>query len=148
MKIEIEKVDALVSQADKIMLSPDGEQVLIELLDMREQIELAINLAKERIKKAALELSPNFKSIQSDRLRVSYRSYGSRFAITDESKVPEPLLKKEIKVTLDTPALEKYIEESGMPEGVEEVDRSKTISIELKKPKEIEDGPTTTQALP
>ena len=45
MTIDIEKLDKLLVDADKIFLTPEGEKVLVQLLELQDQVEAAI---KER----------------------------------------------------------------------------------------------------
>lgn len=128
----------LKEEAGKIYISPDGENVLVDLLELQEQVEQAIKLVKDVLVVEGSAVNPNFTSIQGDRVKVYYRSYGQRFYI-DEAHVelaPVELYTKELKTTykIDSGAVEKWIDEKGvMPAGINEVDRPKTLSISLKK---------------
>src|SRR3990172_13329347 len=88
MKIDIEKLDSLKKTADKIFLEPKGEEVLLRLLEIQQQVEDAIDAAKVKLEETALKLDPNFSSIQADKIKVYYRQYGARFKI-DESKIKD-----------------------------------------------------------
>jgi hypothetical protein len=135
MKIDIEKLEKLVTDADKIFLTADGEDVLVQLLDIQKQVELAITAAKIKLEETALKINPNFSSIQSDRIKVYYRSYGARFRI-DESyldQVPVELYSTKVTYSPDVKAIEKYVDEhKGVPLGIDEVERPKQLSISLK----------------
>ena len=125
-------------EAGKIFINYEGEKLLIGLLELQEQVENALKEAKEVLVKAGSEINPNFTSIQGDRVKVAYRSYGQRFYI-DEAHVdlaPTELYTKEQKISykVDSKAVEKWIDmNGGMPAGINEVDRPKTLSITLKK---------------
>ncbi len=135
MQINIESLDKLATDADKIFLTPDGEAVLIQLLDIQKQVEDAIDAAKKKLEETALKINPNFSSIQSDKIKVYYRSYGSRYRI-DESfldQIPTELY--EVKTSYSPKA--KEIEEwtkthQGMPIGIAEPDRPKSLTFSLK----------------
>ena len=43
MEIKIENLEKLVADADQILLTPEAEDVLVQLLDIQEQIEVAID---------------------------------------------------------------------------------------------------------
>ena len=137
-QINIEKLSKLVKKADEIFLSADGEQVLVDLLKIQSQLEIAIKEAKLKLEAAALKANPNFISIQSDKIKVYYRAYGSKYYI-DESNInmaPKEFYKIESKVSykIDTKALEKAINASGkVPTGIIEVDRKKQLTFTLKK---------------
>ena len=136
MKIDIEKLDALVGKADEIFLKPEGEKVLLDLLKIEDQVSKAIKEAKEKLEKAALKISPDFKSIQGDSVKVFYRCYGSKYYIDEmlEDQVPKELKKVTKRVVVDTKALGSYMKiHKGLPVGIITADRTKQITF---KPKE------------
>lgn len=128
----------LKEEAGKICIEPEGESVLVQLLELQDQVERAIQTAKDVLVVEGSKLNPNFTSIQGDKIKVAYRSYGQRFYL-DEANVelaPAELYTKEQKISykVDAKAVEKWIDENGvMPAGINEVDRPKTLSITLKK---------------
>lgn len=137
-QIDIEKLAELKADADKIFLSADGENVLVQLLEIQEQVEAAITAAELKLEEAGLKLSPDFSSIQGDRVKVYYRAYGSKYYV-DEANInlaPKELYTVESKITykIDADAVEKWAEEHGaMPTGINEVDRKKSLKFTLKK---------------
>lgn len=143
MNIPIEKLTKLISKADDIFLSADGEQVLIDLLTIQTQVEDAITQAKAKLEAAALKANPNFSSIQANKIKVYYRAYGSKYYV-DEANInlaPKEFYTVESKVTykIDTKALEKNIEQTGkVPAGIIEVERKKQLTFAIKKGKETE----------
>lgn len=143
MEIHIEKLANLVSKADEIFLTPEGETVLVDLLSIQAQVEAAIDEAKARLEAAALKVNPNFSSIQADKIKVYYRAYGAKYYVdeTNIQNAPKEFYTAESKVVykVDTKSLEKHIEATGkMPDGFIEVERKKTISISLKDKKNDE----------
>lgn len=135
MEVKIELVEKLVSEADKILLTGEAERVIIQLLELQKQIEEGINKAKELIEKKALEINPNFKSITSDNLRVSYRQYGAKYRV-DESlidKLPANFYKVSKRYDAIAEEVEKFTEEKGgLPVGINEIERPKSLSFSLK----------------
>jgi hypothetical protein len=137
MQIDIEKIAELVTKSDEIFLTSKGEQSLVDLLTIQEQVETAIAEAKAKLEAAALKANPNFSSIQGDKVKVYYRAYGSKYYV-DESNInlaPKEFYTVESKVTykIDTKSLEKSIDQTGkVPAGIVEVDRKKTLSFSLK----------------
>lgn len=141
MQINIEKLKDLIQDADKIFLGPEGEEVLLQLLEIEKQVELAIEAAKLKLEETALKLDPNFSSIQSDKIKVYYRSYGSRYAI-DESNIdmlPKDLYETKTSYSVNTEAVDRYIEEhKGVPIGIIEKERPKSLSFSVKGKKDEE----------
>lgn len=137
-QIDIEKLADLKADADKIFLSADGENVLVQLLEIQEQVEAAITAAELKLEEAGLKLSPDFSSIQGDRVKVYYRAYGSKYYV-DEPNInlaPKELYSVESKVTykIDGDAVDKWTEEhGGMPTGIIAVERKKSLKFSLKK---------------
>ena len=135
MNIEIEKLSKLVADADKIFIEPEGEEVLIQLLEIQKQVEDAIDQAKEILKETALKTNPNFRSIRADRVKVYFRQFGPKYRI-DESHVqdlPKELYEIETKVKAKPKAIESWVEEhKGLPLGIIEPEREKKISFSMK----------------
>lgn len=136
LQVDTDQLNELVSTADAILLTKDGEDTILKLLEIQNQVEEAIKQAKANIEKKALEIDPNFMSVQGDRIKVAYRAYGTRYMI-DESHLkdlPENLYKKVIKVYPDTKAIDDLANKTGMlPIGIVEPSRPKQIIIGIKK---------------
>ena len=137
--IDLEKLNDCVAEADKIMIGPEGEKVLLKLLELEVQIAQAIQDANAKLETAALAKNPDFKSIQADKIKVYYRTYIPRFYIDEANvgMVPKELYTTQSKVTysLDTKAIEKFIDEKkALPAGIVEVKvRPKKMKFSLKK---------------
>lgn len=133
----LKSVTDLKGDADKIFISPKGEDVLVQLLEAQKQIEEVISEAKKKLEAKALSVNPNFTSIQADKIKVYYRTYGQKFYV-DENNInyaPKELYTAESKITykIDSKAVEKWVDaHGGMPTGIVEVERTKTLSFSLK----------------
>src|SRR3990167_7815252 len=119
--IDTDEVKKLTTDSKNILFSAEAENSILTLLDMQEQIELAIDEAKKSIEEEALKLNPNFSSVKSDKVKVFYRAYGARFLI-DESKLkqlPSDFYTAVTKISANTKAIEKYEKENEkIPDGV------------------------------
>lgn len=137
IQIDIDRLEELKSQADQIFLTPEGEEVLVKLLEIQSQVEKAIEEAEAKLESTALKINPNFTSIQGDKVKVYYRAYGAKFYI-DEVQInlaPKELYSVESKIVykIDTKAVEDWVDEhGGMPTGIKEVERTKSIKFSLK----------------
>ncbi len=136
LTVDTDKLTNLVKEADKIFMSAEGDQALADLLEIEKQVELAKEAAIKTLETTALALNPDFKSIQSDRVKVMYKTYGARFYLdeTHINEVPKDLYTTEVKYKVDSKAVEKYIDEhKGVPVGINEVERVKKLSFSLRK---------------
>lgn len=135
MNIEIEKLAQLTAEADKIFLNPEGEEVLVKLLEIQKQVELAIDTAKQKLEQKALELNPNFSSIQADKIKVFYRSYGAKYRVDENNldKLQSNFYKIRKAYDVISSEVEKWVDEhKGLPLGINEVERPKSLSFSLK----------------
>jgi hypothetical protein len=138
INIDIDQLEKLVIEADKIFLTPDGEKVLIKLLEIRQQIEDAIDMAKTKLAETALKIDKNFSSIQSSKVKVYYRSFGERYKIdsTYINDIPKNFYKTIIKYSAIADEVEKTLEEGKtLPIGIIEAERVPQITFGLKKGK-------------
>lgn len=135
--IDLDTIKVAQDESGKIIMTPEAEGSILQLMDIQLQIEDAIRKAKENIEKEALKYNENFSSIVSNNLKIGYRAFGAKYTL-DESRideVPEGLYKKEVKTvySVDTKAVDSYCEEKGgLPLGIEERERKKQITISLK----------------
>jgi len=133
VKINIEKIDKLVKKSDQIFFDSDGEKELIKLLDMQSQIENAISQVKEKLEEKAKQI-PNFKSIQGDKVKVYYRSFGSKYYWDKATDVPDNLINVQKRFYVNMKELNNYIKENGtLPVGILESQRNKIITLSYKK---------------
>jgi len=136
ISLDTDQVKDLSQKADQIVFSPEAEDTLLKLLDLQEQLEVAIKDAKTKIEKSALEMDKNFMSVQGDKVKVSYRAFGSRYSL-DESHLkdlPENLYTKSVKYYPNSKEIDKLANETGMlPQGILEPQRLKQIVIQRKK---------------
>ena len=133
--VDLDHLNTLIKDADQILLSADGEKAIIQLLELKELVVKAEKAAKLAIEVAALKLDMNFTSVESDKIKISYRAYGPRYKI-DEShidKLPTTLYKKVVKFSPLPKAIDDHSDEHGLPLGVIENEREKQISIKEKK---------------
>ncbi len=133
INIDTEEIEVLPNGTEEIVLSNDAEKNLVALLQLQKSVEDALDEAKRRIEEKALQVNPNFKSVVSDNLRISYREYGGRYRIdeTNVEKLPRELYL--VKYSPKAPEIESYIDEHGVPLGIDVVERKKTLTISLKR---------------
>lgn len=137
-KIDLEKLEQLTKEADVIFLTPDGEKVLVQLLEIEEQVQKALDEARVKLLAAALKKNKDFNSIQGDLIKVWYRASGIKY-IVDENNInqaPKELYEAVSKITykIDPDAVDKWTNEhGGMPTGIIELEREKKLNFGFKK---------------
>jgi hypothetical protein len=137
LTIDTDEIANLVEKAQDIYFSESGEQHLLKLLDIQDMVEEAVKSAKSNLENAGLQINPNFKSIAGSRVKVSYRFFGDKYKIYDESMLDKSMVTSKVKYAIDSDKVEKYEEEKGqLPMGITLSDRAKTISFRRLSEKE------------
>jgi hypothetical protein len=144
MKFEIdtEKIEVLAKEADKLVLDPKAEKGLMTLFEMQEKIKVVIEEATKMIEAKALQLYPDFKRIDTDNLRITYRVFGNKYKINDNyiGELPEELYNTSIKHNANSKNIDALLEKTGkLPRGIEQPTRTKKLSISLKGTPENEE---------
>lgn len=133
--IDTDRVAGLKKEGDKILFSQEGESTIAELLELASSIEKAIDEVKKTLEESALKLDPNFVSIQGEKVKVAYRSFGARYKIDAShiSELPEKFYTIKTSYSPVTKEIEAHVDETGvLPLGVDAPERPKKISITVK----------------
>jgi hypothetical protein len=136
--VDLEEVKLIAGKADKLLLEKGTEDELAKLLDLRDKIEEAINNAQKLIEQKGLSLNPNFKSVEGDIVKASYRAYGQKYYLEEDKidQIPEVMFTKEVitKYKPDSEMIDIWIEKNGgLPYGIVAPVRPKSLKIALKK---------------
>lgn len=137
--IDLDNLKKLSKKGSEIFLRPEAEEELIAIHEAREQVEELYKEAKEKLKEEALKKNPNFSSIESDKVKVYYRAFGSQYRVDEANldKIPEGIAKKKVSYSVDTKELNKFVKEKGkLPVGIKTVERNKQITFKPKKNEE------------
>ena len=124
--------------ASKVAISKEGVDALVQILEWQKQIEETLDTLKLLIPLYADEFMPGFLGVidKSKRLSVIYRAYGSKYMIEDQ-QLAQGFLQEKVTWEVNTDKVEEYKFNHGgeLPDGIKERERSKKLSIELKKEK-------------
>lgn len=130
--IDLDEIDELSTQADKVFISADGEKVILDLLEAKERIDAALERAKEIIREKIQEIDPNLASIQGDQIKIQHRYFGNRYEFT--STEDTSFLVERTSFTVDTKKVNEYLKENEkLPKGITLAERSKQIVFKAKK---------------
>lgn len=142
MKVQIEfdddDIKLIAKNAEKFLVEKETEKPIAKLFQLRDQLDLAIEEAEKLMAEKALKLNPNFKSIEGDLIKASYRAYGQRYYIEDQhlGEVPKEMYTKEIitKYKVNSDVVDDYVADKGsLPFGIVAPERKKTLKIKLRK---------------
>jgi len=136
MQIDIEKLEQLVNNADGIFLSRDAEEVLIEFYKIKEQVEEAEKQIKQKLLDTGLRHSPHFKEIRGQHVKVSYQSYGAKYAIDTAmiKNIPSDFYRIDTKYVPEAKTIENYKKQyQKLPDGIIANERKKSIRVAIKK---------------
>lgn len=128
----------MADTAGKLMFTPEAEKELVRLLELKKWVDATVDKVKENIAQAGESIMPNFTGVAGATVRCSYRVYGGKYVLTDQQLAQEFITKKE-KAELDSKKVDKYVSEHGvLPDGINERERSKILSVTLKDEKLLE----------
>ncbi len=130
--VNLDDLDKLVKKGEDIVMSPDAEKALLQLLDLKDKIELAYDEAKLRIEKAALKQDAHFKSVQGDYIKAGYRVFGAKYIVDASlaSKISPELIKTKVTHSPDSKAIDGFMEDhKNLPQGISLRDRKPQITL-------------------
>jgi len=136
LTIRYTDLELLVQGSKSITIHPQGEQLLIQLLELKEKVDKAIEDAKSILKVAIEEVDPDLTSISSDNVKVMHRVYGLKYSLDNNliDQLDPKFVKKKVSYSPNTKEIDNEIGTNGtIPNGVIINDRNKTVSITLKK---------------
>lgn len=135
LTIDTDNLVKLTKNGSQIILEPTAEEAIIKLLEVQHKVESALEELKEQIAEEGIKYDPNFKSVESDNLRIWYRFYGSKYSI-DAGRIgelPKHLYSEKKRYYPNAGEVDKYVEEHGeLPLAIIERERSKKLSIDVK----------------
>ncbi len=132
ISIDLDELKDLAQEGKQICLRPEGEEVLLRLLEAQEVVNAAIEEAKRVLEAEALKLSPDFQAIRSDHLTVQYRACGPKYRVEESllETVPDHLYISRTTYTLLSEAIDEYARSQGqLPVGIAERVRPKQIVL-------------------
>lgn len=121
---------------DEIVYKPEGEETLLKLLWLRDFVDRVYDAVKIKLEMKALELNPTFTAIRGSKVRVGYRYFGAKYKLAnpeDVTQLPDSTYSKKTTYTLEQKVIDDLVTKIGkLPDGIELVERKKTITITTK----------------
>lgn len=136
--IDIDVAKMIVKEGENFVLTPSGEEAIIQWESLKGIIEQLDEVLKDSIAKKLSEIGPNSKGIIGNRVKMIYRAFGGKYKYDwlQKSKLGAFLKYKEV-FSVNSEAVDDYYREHGeLPEGITEAEREKKISITVKDEEE------------
>lgn len=128
-----EEIIKLGTSALNAIHDEQAESDLAKLIEIKDSIDNFLDTVKKQILKEVMEQNPNVTAYQGKLLKMEFRKYGSKYAIKkglDTLAVDNGFAKAKTTISLDTKAIDDYVENSGvLPEYIEEKNRPTTLTI-------------------
>ena len=146
INIDMKQFGKWADNAHQFVLNPDFEESLAKLIEMGDIIEEVQKMVKAKIAEILNAENPDIagKNIIGDKIKVSFRAYGSAYKVDLEhlAELPEQLYDKKVTYSVNTKELEKYIKLNGidaLPLGISAVsDRAKSVSFSRKDKNDLQ----------
>ena len=131
VKVNAGELLRLEKDGEGIMFDPKAEDAIARLLEIKNEVDGAVEYLKSEIERQALEFNPNFTGLKGSKIKINYSAAGSRYKDTGEIKFHrEKFWTKKIVWSLNSKAIEDYkAKYRKLPKGIAEVNRKKTIRI-------------------
>lgn len=134
--IHYDNLALLVQGSDHIAMAPQGEELLVKLLELKAKVDAAVDQAKDRLNLAMEAIDPTLTSIQSEKVKVTRRAYGLKYALADVAidQIDEEFYNKKVSYTPNSKAIDKCLKDTGsLPSGVSFNSRNTSVAIKLKE---------------
>lgn len=131
VKVNSGELLRLEKDGEGIMFDPKAEDAIARLLEIKNEVDGAVEYLKSEIERQALEFNPNFTGLKGSKIKINYSAAGSRYKDTGEIKFHrEKFWTKKTVWSLNAKAIEDYkAKYRKLPKGIAEVSRKKTIRI-------------------
>lgn len=132
LSVNKKDIAAIKLEAGELIFEQRAEDALLQLIKIKDTVDAALLEAKEKIKEAGLQMSPDFKGIKGNRVQVVYQETGYKYEI---SGAPDAqFMKKTIYVRPDSVAIDRFKDAfKSVPVGIIEKEREKKIIINVTK---------------
>ncbi len=137
LTIDTDKITQLKSEAGNIFTSAEGDAALVDFLKIKQSVEDIEKEIKAILDITARKYDPNFKSIQSDNVKISRRTFGQKYYVEEENLAlaPKELFKSEVSAIvpndLDVKAIEEKLRVVGM--AIKETEKDGQIEKKFKR---------------
>lgn len=134
--LDIKQADliTLAEAGGEMVLNPQAEDAIIKLLELQTMVDSTVAFVKDQIVAAGQELDPQFSTVVGDKLKANYQFSGAKYKLQPGRKeFPAPLFKREVKVSIDSKAMEKYeTEHRRLPKYVERAVRKQNLQFKVR----------------
>lgn len=131
VKVNSAEILRLEKDGEGIIFDPKAEDAIVRLLEIKNEVDGAIEYLKSEIERQALEFNPNFTGLKGEKIKINYSASGAKYKETGDIKFHrDAFWTKKTVWSLDSKAIDEYKAKFyKLPKGVQEVHRKKSIRI-------------------
>lgn len=131
VKVNAGEILKLEKDGEGIIFDPKAEDAIVRLLEIKNEVDGAIEYLKSEIERQALEFNSNFTGLKGSKIKINYSASGAKYRDTGEIKFHrEKFWTKKTVWSLDSKAIDEYKAKNyKLPQGIAETHRNKTIRI-------------------
>lgn len=131
VKVNSAEILRLEKDGEGIIFDPKAEDAIVRLLEIKNEVDGAIEYLKSEIERQALEFNPNFTGLKGAKIKINYSASGAKYKDTGEVKFHKgSFWTKKTVWSLDSKAIDEYKAKFyKLPKGVQEIHRKKTIRV-------------------
>jgi len=128
------ELEIIKEGSEGFALNPEAEPYLVKLKEYEQALEEISKVVKDRIFETGTAISPDFRGVEGERIKLQARKYGARFKYELNKRDDlEAFLKRKETYAVDGKKVDEYIKKVGeLPDGVYEAERATQVSIKLK----------------
>lgn len=135
LSLDTKKLDLIVKDGDKFLVSKEGEEALLKFLEIKRKVEEADKKLKELLKQRMD--TEKITKVEGEKVKIIKRFFGARYKVVEPELVRRTGFGKVKEyVSPDIKAIEEYFEAEGeLPEGIAENERQEQVFISEAKEK-------------
>lgn len=131
VKVNSAEILKLEKDGGDIIFNPKAEESIVRLLEIKREVDGAIEYLKGEIERQALKFNPNFASLKGEKIKINYSASGAKYKdVGSVKRHREQFWTKKTVWSLDSKAIDEYKAKNyKLPKGIAEVARRKTIRM-------------------
>lgn len=133
IKFDEDKLSSLAQVGGELVITKDAETAILALLELKEKVEHALEVVKNKIKEDGMAIDPSFKGVVGEHVKATYRTFGEKYTYNrSQEDNLMPFLKETKYYKVDSTKVDEYVKETKeMPEGIIEKERVPQISLQV-----------------
>lgn len=131
IKVNTADILKLEKDGETILFNQEAEEAIAKLLEMKRELDGALDYLASSIERQALEYNPNFTGLKGDLIKINYSASGAKYKdLGTVRRRCEKFWTKKVSWQLNSKAVDEFVARRGnLPKGIVEIHRKKSIRI-------------------